>query len=137
MGSFVSAMAAGIIITVGFDAILHGVSHGEHGFLDRFWKEESSQRSSRTKLFNSIVWHIISDVLIAIFLTILYVGLKQENIIIWMGIGIITGCIVAASWMHVYAAFEVGGRIIAMLSFLAVIQITLASIAIGWIYTIT
>lgn len=70
MGSFVSAMEAGIIITVGFDAILHGLSHGEHGFLDRFWKEESSQRSSKTKFVNSIVWHIIADVFVAIFLTV-------------------------------------------------------------------
>ena len=134
MSSFLSAMVAGIIVTVGFNAVLHGISHDTHGFLDRFWKDESSQRVSKTVLFNSIAWHVISDVFIAIFLTVLISLLQQDNIAIWMGTGIITSGIVISVWIHVYAAFELGGRIIVILCFLAVIQITLASIVIGWVY---
>ncbi len=127
-------MAAGIIVTVGFDAVLHGISHSTHGFLNRFWKEESLQRVSKTVLFNSIAWHVISDVFIAIFLTILISLLKQDNIVVWMGMGIIISCIVISVWIHAYAAFEIGGKLIVVLCFLTVIQITLASIVIGWVY---
>ena len=137
MNGFVSALIAGIIVTVGFDAVFHGLSHGGHGFLDRFWKDETSQRSSTTVLGNGITWHIISDVLTAIFLTILLVGLGAESIATWVGAGVAVGGITASAWMHVYAAFEISGKIVVLLGSLAVVQITLASTVIGWVYMST
>jgi len=83
----------------------------DHFVLNNFWKGEISQCSSKAILFNGIAWHIISDVGIAIFLTILYTQLIYGNILMWAIVGFSVGGIVATVWIHVYAAFETGWRI--------------------------
>jgi len=128
------AMLIGICVTVGFDAILHGLSHGGHGFLDSIWQNEKAQRVTSSKLFSSIFWHIFSDILLGLLLSLMFAFLRSDHIITYILIGFIIGLIMAVVWIHVYAAFEVSVKVVISLAFLAIIQSTLASFAIGWFY---
>jgi len=59
---WISAAAVGISVTVGFDAVLHGLSHGGHGILDFLWDTEASERITQTSLVSSVTWHVVADV---------------------------------------------------------------------------
>lgn len=131
---FLLATLVGIVITVGFDAVLHGLSHSGHGVLDSFWQGESSQRSSNTNLFNKITYHIIADVLLAVVLTLLITLTKLSGLQGWIIIGVLVGLLIGTTWIHVYAAFETDEKIVVLLATLAMLQSILASIGIGWIY---
>lgn len=131
---FLPAALVGIVITVGFDAILHGLSHSGHGILYSFWKGESSQRSSNTNLFNKITYHIIADALLAVVLTLLITLTKLSGLQGWIIVGVLVGLLIGITWIHVYAAFETSGKIVVLLATLAMLQSILASIGIGWMY---
>ncbi len=131
---FLPAALVGIVITVGFDAILHGLSHSGHGILDSFWRGESSQRSSNTNLFSKISYHVIADILLALVLTSLITLTKLSGLQGWIIVGVLVGLLMSINWLHVYAAFEIGGKIVFLLATLAILQSTLASIGIGWMY---
>ena len=119
------------LITVGFDALLHGLSHGSHGLLDALWRGEKTQRSSSTTLLGSVGWHISSDVLLGIVLALLIAFIEVNGLHGYVIIGLLFGCLAAMTWMHVYAALEVSGRLVTIPSGLGIAQFTLISVVTG------
>jgi hypothetical protein len=135
-GRLIMASIAGIAVTIGFDAILHGLSHGGHGILDSLWRSEKSQRKTGTRIFSGIAWHLTSDLFMGIVLALLVVLAGADELNEWIALGLLAGCLNMAAWLHSYAAFEIGGKLIFTLGSLAIIQSTLASVAIGWVYVL-
>lgn len=134
LGRWMLAAFLGMIVTVGFDAILHGLSESGHGILSGIWEGENSERKSATRFIFGIGWHIIADIALAITLSLIIVFLQQHGIGWAVGIGILIGGIMSTQWVHVYAAFEVGERVVFTLAGLGVIQTILASLVIMLVY---
>lgn len=128
------AALVGIIVTVGFDAILHGLSHSGHGILNFLWSNEKFQRNSQTSIFSSILWHINADILIGVLLSILIALIQKPGVLSAVTLGLIVGLLLAAQWIHVYAAFETSKKVILGLGALTILQVILASIAISLTY---
>ncbi|MBW8010106.1 MAG: hypothetical protein FVQ83_02535 [Chloroflexi bacterium] len=131
---WILAALGAMVITIGFDSVLHGLSHSGHGLLNKIWEQEDAERISSPRFFSSIGWHIFADAFLAIPLSLIIVLMAQPEIIWALWIGIIIGGIGAAVWAHVHAAFEVGRNLILTLSFLNLIQVILASIVAHLIY---
>jgi hypothetical protein len=129
--NFLLGLGISIFITVGFDAILHGLSHGSHSLLDFIWQDEINQRSKRTAYFGSITWHIIADVLIGIIIVLSVFTFSNKDIIVIVIITLILASMSIAQWMHIYAAFQVKGNVVLGLSILSILQISLTTIVVG------
>ena len=121
------AMAVCVIVTVGFDAVLHGLSHSGHGPLDAFWRSEPRQRDTPTIGPDSIFWHVAADVLFGLLLVVILIHIPNLTFIRGVLVGSIVGVLMAAVWLHVYAAFEIGLRISLVLGGLQIIQLSLAA----------
>ncbi|MFQ5630659.1 MAG: hypothetical protein ACE5I1_17955 [bacterium] len=135
IGKWLMALGAGVVVTIGFDAIMHGLSHGGHGILDSLWKDEKLQRSSSTILFGNIMWHVLADFLLGFVLSLLIAISQQKTLSAWIISGILLGFLMAIAWIHLYAAFEINGKTASILGLLSVLQATLASVVIGWVYS--
>ena len=131
---WIVAALIGILVTVGFDAILHGVSHGGHGILDRIWKGEISERKTSPVLLSEITWHILADGILAIFVSLLIVLVQQPGIAWAILVGLCIGGISSVQWIHTYATYETSWRVPFTLAALSVIQLILASLAISLTY---
>jgi hypothetical protein len=131
---WIVAALIGTLVTVGFDAILHGVSQGGHGILDRIWEGEVSERKTSPILLSEITWHIIADGILAIFVSLLIVLIQLPGIAWAILVGLCIGGISSVQWIHTYAAYETSWRVPVTLAALSVIQLILASIAISLTY---
>lgn len=128
------AASATMVVTIGFDAILHGLSHSGHGLLDKLWQGETAERNAHPKIFSGIGWHIFADALLAVLISLLITQVGDPGIILVLAVGTLIGGIESVIWAHVYAAFEVGGKIIFTLGLLNFIQVILATMVANLIY---
>ena len=134
MISLILAVLIGPLVMVGFDALLHGLSHAGHGPLESIWRQAKRERKSSPVFFSGIGWHIVADILLGLTIFILIAVLGKPGLAWGAVIGAIVGGIVALYWVHVYAAFETSGKTVAALAGLSILQIILASIAVTITY---
>ena len=128
------AVLVGPFVMVGFDALLHGLSHAGHGPLESIWRQAKGERKSRPAFLSSIGWHVVADIFLGLTIFILIAVLGKSGLAWGAAIGAIVGGIVALYWVHVYAAFETSGKTVAALAGLSILQITLASMAVTITY---
>jgi hypothetical protein len=128
------ALGLAIFLTVGFDSILHGLSHGDHGFVNRLWEGEKNQRSDPTLYINDIGWHIIADIVIGIIIVIGLFSFKINELNELVLFVLVLGLLSFSQWIHAYAAYQVKGRVIAGLGILSITQILIASSLVSIIF---
>lgn len=120
-------------VAVGFDALLHGLSHGGHGLLDAAWRAERAQRTAPTPLLGSVGWHVVADVALGLLIGAAVAIVRPQGLVGALGTGLVLGGLAAGTWLHAWAAFAMSGRIAVTLAALAVAQAALAALAAGWV----
>lgn len=127
--SFLVVFLVCIITSVGFDAVLHGLSHGSHNLVQSIWVQEKHQRTSSPIWFGSIQWHIFADFLIGLSVSLLSYISYQADIGIWTVLLVILsfGLLSSSYYFHIYSAYEVSERSAFGLAALAFLQIILTA----------
>jgi len=136
VGEWVLGSVVGVVVAVGFDALLHGLSHGSHGLLDQMWHSERSERVSPTVGLGAIGWHVIVDVVIGIALATLIALAAPVGLGVAVAIGALAGLCLLAVWGHAYASLEVRFATVLVLGGLALLQAILVGLAVGLTYQI-
>lgn len=127
--TFLVALIFAILITTGYDAILHGLSHGSHNLVNIIWRGEHQQRKTSTIFISTIQWHIVADMLIGSSVAFLTYIVLQVTTDIWTAILVLFsfGILASSYYIHVYSAYQIGVRSSLGLAVLAFFQIILTS----------